>query len=64
MLEVSLWAFVVSGAFLGLGYFDLYFQLIATTVILKILYQREVVFSVRAREEHSSLTGVREQMAS
>ena len=43
ILEVSLVGFLVSGAFLGLADFDLFFQMIACTVILKILWRREVV---------------------
>ena len=43
ILEVSLVGFLVSGAFLGLANFDLFFQIIACTVILKILWRREVV---------------------
>jgi probable O-glycosylation ligase (exosortase A-associated) len=41
IVEVSLMAYMVSGAFLGRAYFDLYFQLVAFLIILKILYRRE-----------------------
>jgi putative inorganic carbon (HCO3(-)) transporter len=40
-LEGGFYAFLVSGAFLGRAYFDLFYQLIACTVILKILYRNE-----------------------
>jgi probable O-glycosylation ligase (exosortase A-associated) len=42
MLEASLLGYLVSGAFLPRAYFDFYFQLIAMTIILKVLYRREV----------------------
>jgi len=40
MVEVSLAAFLVSGAFLSLSYFDLFFHLVAITVMLKVLVFR------------------------
>jgi putative inorganic carbon (hco3(-)) transporter len=43
IIEVSLIGFLVSGAFLGLADFDLFFQMIACTIILKILWKRELV---------------------
>ncbi len=50
MLEASLIAYAISGAFLPRAYFDLYFQLVAATIILKILYHREVLAPARASE--------------
>jgi len=41
MIEVSLFGFLVSGAFLGLANFDLYYQLVAMVIILKVLYGAE-----------------------
>lgn len=49
MLEVSLLAFLISGAFLELAYFDFFYQVIATIAILKILFRREVVLAQQAR---------------
>ena len=46
--EVGLYAFLVGGAFLGRAYFDLWFQLVACCVVLKILYGKE---RLRAAEE-------------
>lgn len=40
-IEGGFYAFMVSGAFLGRAYFDLFYQLVACTVILKILYRKE-----------------------
>lgn len=37
MLEVSLTAYAVSGAFLSMSYFDLFYHLVAITVLLKLL---------------------------
>jgi putative inorganic carbon (hco3(-)) transporter len=39
MIEVSLFGFLVSGAFLGLANFDLFYQLVAMVIILKMLYR-------------------------
>jgi probable O-glycosylation ligase (exosortase A-associated) len=41
MIEISLFGFLVSGAFLGLANFDLFYQLVAMVIILKVLYQNE-----------------------
>jgi putative inorganic carbon (HCO3(-)) transporter len=48
MFEFSLFGFLTSGAFLGLANFDLYYQLVAMVVILKVLYQREVAAVAQA----------------
>ena len=40
MVQLSLIPFLISGAFLGLAYFDLYYQLVATVVLLKSFAQR------------------------
>jgi putative inorganic carbon (HCO3(-)) transporter len=42
MIEVSLIGFLVSGAFLGLANFDLFYQLIAMVIILKMLYRADI----------------------
>jgi putative inorganic carbon (HCO3(-)) transporter len=42
MLQISMLAFMISGAFLGRAYFDYFFQLVATTIILRTLFRREV----------------------
>jgi putative inorganic carbon (HCO3(-)) transporter len=46
MIEVSLFGFLVSGAFLGLANFDLFYQLVAMVIILKMLYRADVPVSV------------------
>ena len=42
MLLASLFAYAVSGAFLGFAYFDLFYQMVATTIILKFLAEKEM----------------------
>jgi O-antigen ligase len=42
MLEICLLGYVVSGAFLPRAYFDLWFQLVASAALLKILYKQEI----------------------
>jgi probable O-glycosylation ligase (exosortase A-associated) len=55
MLETSLYAYMVSGAFLPLAYFDFYFQVIAIVVVMKILYRRELREMVLSRSEEKSI---------
>jgi putative inorganic carbon (hco3(-)) transporter len=43
MTQLSFMTFLVSGAFLGRAYFDLFYQLIVTTIILKSLARAESV---------------------
>ena len=52
MIEVSLFGFLVSGAFLGLANFDLFYQLVAMVIILKVLYRDEGFSETQIREEH------------
>ena len=42
IVEVGIIGYMVSGAFLGRAYFDLYLQLVAILITLKILYKKEV----------------------
>ena len=42
IVELGILAYMVSGAFLGRAYFDLYLQLVAILITLKILYRKEV----------------------
>lgn len=64
MVEVALLGYVVSGAFLGFANFDLLYQVLAMAIILKILYRREVVLLVAAREEKHLPIAVEEAVAS
>ncbi|MGH9891843.1 MAG: putative O-glycosylation ligase, exosortase A system-associated, partial [bacterium] len=43
MLEVSLAAYLVSGVFLSMSYFDLFYHLVAITVLLKVFARQPVV---------------------
>ena len=51
MLRVSLLGFMISGAFLACAYFDLFYQLCAGTVILKILCKKELLALARNSED-------------
>jgi hypothetical protein len=51
MIEVSLFGFLVSGAFLGLANFDLFYQLVAMVIILKMLYRSDAPVSAPVRAE-------------
>lgn len=42
MVELSLVAYMASGTFLGLAYFDLYYHIIAVVIILKTLVKKEM----------------------
>jgi len=42
MLKMSIVAYCIGGAFLGLAYFDLIYQLIAAVIILKAMVRREL----------------------
>ena len=42
MLQVSMIGYAAAGAFLGLAYFDLYYNLIAMTVICKVIVREQV----------------------
>ncbi len=57
-LETGLYAFLVSGAFLGRAYFDLFYQLVACTIILKVLYRREVLHLLTEPMSESSVNTV------
>jgi probable O-glycosylation ligase (exosortase A-associated) len=57
MVQLALLTFIVSGMFLGRAYFDLFYQLVATVIVLKVLVpDAEVEREERsvAREELSS----------
>lgn len=57
MLELSLIAYIVSGAFLGLAYFDLYYHMISSVIVVKTLAQREyATLQNAAVQEEAQLT--------
>lgn len=51
MMETSLFAYMVSGAFLGLAYFDLYFQMIAVIIVMIILHRQDFPAPASVRTE-------------
>ena len=48
IVELGILAYMVSGAFLGRAYFDLYFQIVAVLIVLKVLCKRELRAAVTA----------------
>ncbi len=60
MIQISLLAFLVSGAFLGLANFDLFYQLVAMVIILKILCRSEAPATALAPEADSEPIDVAE----
>ena len=48
MIEVSLVGYLITGAFLSMSYFDLFYHLVAITVILKVLVLRGAALAVAA----------------
>lgn len=54
MVEVSILGFMVSGSFLGFVYLDVIYQMIGTTVVLKMLLRKEFAeLFVRAKQEET-----------
>jgi len=63
IVEVAIATFLVSGAFLGFANFDLYFQVVAITVVLKILYRYEVRLLASSQEVVASAPLLTEELA-
>jgi probable O-glycosylation ligase (exosortase A-associated) len=55
MIETALIGYLISGAFLGLGYFDLFYQLASTTIVLKILFRQGVLLMAMARPQQCAV---------
>ena len=55
MIEVSLFGFLVSGAFLGFANFDLFYQLVAMVIILKVIYEKEMQPALPVHSETESV---------
>jgi len=53
MIQISLLGFLISGAFLGLANFDLFYQLVAMVILLKLLYRAEAPVAAPAPLEES-----------
>jgi len=54
MVEISILAFMVSGAFLGFVYLDVIYQMVATVVVIKIVFRQAVSEHVAQLEENVS----------
>jgi probable O-glycosylation ligase (exosortase A-associated) len=59
MLEASVAAYVVAGAFLSMSYFDLFYHLVAITVILKVLLRAEERKAAEAAKAAKAAAAVR-----
>jgi len=55
MIEVSILAFMVSGAFLGFVYLDVIYQMIGITVVLKSLFLRELEARITSMQEEERM---------
>lgn len=58
MLQVSLLAFAVSGAFLEFANFDFYYEVIASVAIIKILYRKQLASEYATAASHELRAGV------
>jgi len=58
MFTGSILAYMVSGAFLGRAYFDFFYQLVASVIIMKIIWRREVQLLLAAEEERQEMEEV------
>jgi probable O-glycosylation ligase (exosortase A-associated) len=56
MIQVSLVAYMVSGAFLAMAYFDYFWQIVAMTAILRILYRRDATAAMNEEPLARSLS--------
>jgi probable O-glycosylation ligase (exosortase A-associated) len=56
IVELGILAYMVSGAFLGRAYFDLYLQIVAILIVLKILYKRQLRAAAAAGRAASQRT--------
>ncbi len=61
MIEVSLFGFLVSGAFLGLANFDLFYQLVAMVILLKVLFGKESPSTEPVRVEETGIIATEEE---
>lgn len=64
MIQVGLIGYYVSGAFLGLAYFDLYYDLIAVTIIAAKLAQQAALQTSETGKNHTSLLPSEKNVAS
>lgn len=57
MLQASFFAYAVGGAFLGLAYFDLLYHLVALTVLLRVVAERELGAAAARVAEEQAIAG-------
>ena len=51
MIQVSLIAYLSAGAFLGLGYFDYFYNLVLIVAVAKVLVARNIVSTTTGESE-------------
>ena len=59
MIQLAFVPYVISGAFLGRAYFDLFYQLVATVILLQVFARREM--QKRQRENFVALQPLRKE---
>jgi len=63
MIEISILAFMVSGAFLGFVYLDVIYQMVATVVVIKILFRKSITEYVTQLEGNATSISLPEEVA-
>jgi len=63
MIEISILAFMVSGAFLGFVYLDVIYQMVATVVVIKILFRKSITEYVAQLEGNATSISLPEEVA-
>jgi probable O-glycosylation ligase (exosortase A-associated) len=64
IIQIGLVAFLVSGAFLARAYFDLFYLFVASAVLIKIFYRKEVALQAHAVVLQPAPVGVAETVYS
>jgi putative inorganic carbon (hco3(-)) transporter len=64
MFEIGLIGFMTSGAFLGLAHFDLFYQYISSTIVIKMLFRNEQEAAATTQLEERPIGGLVEQVSS
>ncbi len=58
MIQISILAFMISGAFLGFVYLDVIYEMVGTVVVLKILFANELARQVLNSAPESSVNSI------
>jgi putative inorganic carbon (HCO3(-)) transporter len=63
MIQIAILGFMISGAFLGFVYLDVIYQMVATVVVLKVMFRVEVAGYLSQLGEKETLQVVPEEVA-